>query len=172
MAGPLSPSLPRPPVPANVVMSPSGVDLADAVVAAVGNIDVASRVGSHSGGVAESSLRGGASVPAVSFLARAGERGNHAGGVDPADPLIPRVDHVNIAGRVQGKAARESELCPRGRAPVPAVTFSPCAREGVDHTDTLQSDPWGGAGFTARTHWDREHVLSCGGSDEEQHQAR
>ena len=150
---------------------PFDVDLADAMIPAVGNIHAALGVGSHPGRVAEPGLSGRAAVPVVSVLSRACDRRDDASGVDPADAVAACVDHVDVARRIQGKAARKAELRLHGRAAVPAVSFLPGSRQSVDDSGTFQSDSGRRLQFAVRADGDREHVLSGGGRHQEHSQA-
>src|SRR5206468_2761182 len=85
-----------------------GGDLADAVVAVVGDVEVAGEIESHAGGGAELRSGRGAAVPGEGPRARAGVGRDGAAGGDLADAIAIR--DVEVAGGIEGHAMGGVEL--------------------------------------------------------------
>ena len=112
-----------------MVITPVEVDLADDVVAAVGDEEVARRVHGDARGVVELGAGGRSAVAAVARSAVSGDRGDHARGVvDLADDVVAAVGDEEVPRGVQGDAhgvvefgrwwpRRRRRCSPRPRSP-------------------------------------------------------
>ncbi len=94
------PGVPRLSRPGNRSDDPGGIDPADPVVVRVRHVDVTGRVHCYARGEIEVGLGGRAAVPGVPRLSRPGNRSDDPGGIDPADPVVVRVRHVDVTDRV------------------------------------------------------------------------
>src|SRR5581483_9366770 len=112
----------------------AGVDLPDALVVAVGDVDVALGVDGHAVGLVEHRLDGRAAVavgarrggPVLQRAvgvgrAAAGERRDRAAAVDLADPLVEGVGDVDVAVGGEPDGPGVVELGGGGRASVAGV---------------------------------------------------
>ena len=84
-----------------------GADLADGLVALVGDIDVADTVDRHRD--RETELRDAGRAVGAAFDAGSGVGRNHAGGADPRDPVVAVIGHEQVAGSVERDARRRVE---------------------------------------------------------------
>src|SRR5579871_381221 len=120
-----------------------GGDLADAVVAGVGDVDVPVGIDCDALGNAQQPIDGGASVvilagsAAQAGLAGAGKGGDDAVRSDHADAVIGGVGDVQIAGGVDGQALRGVQLGVHGGAVV--------AREASARVSGYQCQNTGGS---------------------------
>jgi hypothetical protein len=99
---------------------PGGVDLADAVVGAVGDVDVARLVDGHAVGRVERRLRRRPPVAREGGGAVAGHGGDDPLGVDLADAVVQGVGEEGVARRIEGEGTGLVQLGPGGRAAVAA----------------------------------------------------
>ena len=105
LAGALRPWCPR-----RSASPPFEVEALDPVVAAVGDVHVAGGHGDAAAGRLREVLRG-AEVELPDFAAVVAPGGDEgAAGVELLDPVVARVDHVDVAGGVGGDAADRPEL--------------------------------------------------------------
>ena len=79
---------------------PAGIELADTVVAAIGDVEVAGAVHGHAMGQAEPCFCCRHAIPVEAASPRAHRRGDHAAGVDLADAVIVGIGDVEVAGAV------------------------------------------------------------------------
>ena len=122
---------------------PAGVDLADTVVAGIGEVEVPGAVQPHADGIVE--LRRGCrpAVPAGALSPRARYRGDRPAGIDFADALVAGIGDVEVARAVQRRASGEVELRRGCRPAVPAEAGGPRSRHrgdrpiGIDPADAL-----------------------------------
>src|SRR6185436_11508105 len=94
---------------------PSCGDLADGVVAGVGDVDVAGAVDYHSAGAAEVH-RGTCAVLTPRYARGAGQRRHDSGGRDLADGVAEKVGDVDVAGAVNRHATGAVEARRGARA--------------------------------------------------------
>ena len=111
---------------------PGGIDLADAVVVAIGDVEVALAVHRHGAGVVELCLSCRAAVPAEALLPRSRNGGDRPDGIDLADAVVGGICDVEVALAVHRHASGKVELCLSCRAAVPAETVLPRSRNGGD----------------------------------------
>jgi hypothetical protein len=84
-----------------------GGDLADAIVAGVGDVDGAGGIEAHAEWVGEAT--GGSRAIGKALQAAPGEVGDRAQGVDEADPVIVRVGEVEVGVPEDGGAVGDTE---------------------------------------------------------------
>ena len=95
-----------------------GIHLADAVVARIGNVEVAGVVHRHAGGAPQLSRGGRAAVSAVALCPRPRDSGDDAVGGHLADAVVARIGNVEVAGVVHRRVRRKVQPCRGGRPPV------------------------------------------------------
>ena len=119
-----------------------GVDFADAVVAGIGDKDIA---GGVHGNPLRQIERGGGGRTVVAAVAGAGRGGDQPGGVvDFANPVVRGVGEIQIARRVQGNAHRAVHYGGGGRTVIAVVAGRSIAghggddpRSGIDFADAI-----------------------------------
>src|SRR5581483_8617291 len=134
---------------------PVGVDLPDAVVGGVGDIEVAGGVVDDALRIVELGLEGRAAVAGEvvgALVAAAGDDGRRhtghrrdgAAGIDHPDDLVEGIGDVHVAGGVEGHHAGLEELGSDGRAVVAAVARparAGHARDGADLDGGIRPGP-------------------------------
>ena len=107
--------------------------LADAVIAGVGDVEIPGGVEGERGGIPELSGSGRTVVTGVSGAADAGDGGDDAGGgVDLADAVVVGVGDVEVSGRIDGERGGRIQGRGGGEASVAAVALDPVAGDGGD----------------------------------------
>ena len=110
-----------------------GIDLADAVVFSVRNVEVAGAVQRNPCGEVEPRRGGRAAVAAEAGHPRPGDGRDVSGsGIDPADAVVEQVRNVEVAAAVQSKPRGAVERRRGGRAAIAAEAEGPRAGDGRD----------------------------------------
>ena len=101
---------------------PDGIDLADAAVVAIGDVEVARAVHRHAIGIVETRLSCRAAIPAETVLPRSRNGGDRPGGIDPADAVVVAIGDVEVARGIYRHVIGEVETRRNRRAAVPGET--------------------------------------------------
>src|SRR5262249_4968092 len=113
-------------------------DLADAIIAGVGDVDVAAAVHGHAVRAIQHGGRGGAAVATAAGRAGAGDGEDGAGGLhDFANAVRGGVGDEEIAAGIDRHALRRSNPGRGGRSAVAAVGRGAVARDGDDDAGRL-----------------------------------
>src|SRR5262249_28463553 len=105
------------------------VDATDAVVAAIGDVDVTGRVDRQRRRVVQLATYRAAAVVRVAGRAVAGDRRHYAGGADPADRVVAAVGDVEVPRTVEREPCGLVELRRGRRAVVTGVARGTRARD-------------------------------------------
>ena len=111
---------------------PSGVDLADTIIATIGDVEVARSVCRHAIGRVDLRLSRGTVISAETEFPRARHGRDRPGGVDLADAVAAPVGDVEVARPVYRHGLGSGELRLSRRSAVSTGTEPPSPRHGRD----------------------------------------
>ena len=98
---------------------PGGIDLANAMVCEIGDVEVARPVHRHAIGIVETRLSCRAAVPAEPSLSRARNGGDRPGGIDLANAMVCEIGDVEVACAIHRHVIGQVETRRNLRAAVP-----------------------------------------------------
>ena len=101
---------------------PDGIDLADAVVGGICDVEVALAVHRHASGKVELCLSCRAAVPAETVLPRSRNGGDRPGGIHLANTVVVAIGDVEIARAIHRHVIGQVETRRNRRAAVPGET--------------------------------------------------
>lgn len=110
----------------------AAIYLANAVVKAVSNVEVAAAVHGHAYRVSKLGVGGGAAVAALAARTIAGDGVDGAAAIHLANAVVIAVGDVEVAAVVHGHAPRDIKLGVRGGAAVPTSAARTVASDGED----------------------------------------
>ena len=118
--------------------NPGGIDLADAAVVAVGDVEVSGRIHRHPSWEVQTGADSGAAIAGEASNPIAGHGGNNPGSIDLADTVIISVGDVEVSGRihrhpvgeVQRGAGSRNTFAGEGSGPI-------AARKGGDNPGSI-----------------------------------
>jgi len=133
VAGPPSPEKSPEPLPAKVLILPSGENPPDAVVVLVGDVEVSGRVQRQAGRKVQGRQGRRAAVAAVVVVPRARVGSNDALRGHFADLVVPGIGNIEVPGGIDGQAGRSRQRSPHRRPAVARETKVAVARKGSDN---------------------------------------
>jgi len=113
-------------------MDGSGRDIANALIACVGDVNVAAGVDGHGGGIVEHGAGGGGSIAAIACGPVACNCVDDAV-ADFANAVVVRIRDVNVAVGIDGDAGGRVEHGTGGGGSIAAIALFAVARDGGDH---------------------------------------
>ena len=111
---------------------PRGIDLANAVVVPIGDVEVARAVYRHASGRCKLGLYCCTAVPAEAVLSCSRNRGDRPCGIDLANAVVVPIGDVEVARAVHRHASGRSKLGLNRRTSVPAKPLLSRSRNSAD----------------------------------------